>query len=36
MVDAGIELMARKGVPPERVHYDKFTTTASAEEEEAG
>ena len=35
MVDAGIELMARKGVPPERVHYDKFTTTASAEEEEA-
>ncbi|MDQ6877906.1 MAG: 2Fe-2S iron-sulfur cluster binding domain-containing protein [Candidatus Dormibacteraeota bacterium] len=35
MVDAGIELMARKGVPAERVHYDKFTTTASAGEEEA-
>jgi hypothetical protein len=32
MVDAGLELMARKGVPPERVHYDKFTTTASPEE----
>jgi propane monooxygenase reductase component len=36
MVDAGLELMARKGMPAERVHYDKFTTTASAEEEEAG
>lgn len=35
MVDAGIELFARKGMPAERIHYDKFTTTASAKEKEA-
>jgi propane monooxygenase reductase subunit len=33
MVDAGIELFKAKGVPAERIHYDKFTTTASAGEE---
>jgi propane monooxygenase reductase subunit len=32
MVEAAIELMAAKGVPEGRVFYDKFTTTASADE----
>lgn len=32
MVEAAIELMAAKGAPEGRVFYDKFTTTASADE----
>jgi hypothetical protein len=32
MVEAAIELMAAKGVPEGRIFYDKFTTTASADE----
>jgi len=32
MVEAGIDLLTRRGVPEERLHFDKFTTTASAEE----
>lgn len=29
MVDAAIALLERRGVPPERIYFDKFTTTAS-------
>jgi propane monooxygenase reductase component len=32
MVDASIALLNRKGVPESRVHYDKFTITASVDE----
>jgi propane monooxygenase reductase subunit len=32
MVEAAVALMAAKGVPEGRVFYDKFTTTASADE----
>jgi propane monooxygenase reductase subunit len=32
MVEAGIDLLTQRGVPEERLHFDKFTTTASAEE----
>jgi propane monooxygenase reductase subunit len=32
MVDAAIELLVRRGVPEERIYYDKFTTSADAEE----
>jgi propane monooxygenase reductase subunit len=32
MVDAAIDLLARRGVPEAQIHYDKFTTTADAEE----
>jgi propane monooxygenase reductase subunit len=28
MVDAAIEMLGTKGVPENRVYYDKFTTTA--------
>jgi propane monooxygenase reductase subunit len=33
MVDAAIELLVRRGVPEAHIYYDKFTTTADAEEE---
>jgi propane monooxygenase reductase subunit len=29
MVDAAMALLERRGVPPERIYFDKFTTTAS-------
>jgi propane monooxygenase reductase subunit len=29
MVDAAIALLERRGIPPERIYFDKFTTTAS-------
>jgi propane monooxygenase reductase subunit len=29
MVDAAIALLERRGVPAERIYFDKFTTTAS-------
>jgi len=32
MVDAAIELLVRRGVPEGQIYYDKFTTTADAEE----
>jgi propane monooxygenase reductase subunit len=32
MVDAAIELLVRRGVPEAQIYYDKFTTTADAEE----
>ena len=32
MVDAAIELLVRRGVPEAHIYYDKFTTTADAEE----
>jgi propane monooxygenase reductase subunit len=32
MVDAATELLVRRGLPEERIHFDKFTTTADAEE----
>ena len=32
MVDAAIELLVRRGVPEDHIYYDKFTTTANAEE----
>jgi propane monooxygenase reductase subunit len=32
MVDAAIELLVRRGVPEDRIYYDKFTTSADAEE----
>jgi propane monooxygenase reductase subunit len=32
MVDAAIELLVRRGVPEGQIHYDKFTTSADAEE----
>jgi propane monooxygenase reductase subunit len=32
MVDAAIELLVRRGVPEEHIYYDKFTTSADAEE----
>jgi propane monooxygenase reductase component len=32
MVDAAIELLVRRGVPEAQIHYDKFTTSADAEE----
>jgi propane monooxygenase reductase subunit len=32
MVDAAIELLVRRGVPEGHIYYDKFTTTADAEE----
>jgi propane monooxygenase reductase subunit len=32
MVDAAIETLAAKGIPTERIHFDKFTTTAAAAE----
>ncbi len=31
MVDAAIALLERRGLPPERIYFDKFTTTASPE-----
>jgi len=31
MVDAAIALFERRGIPPERMFFDKFTTTASPE-----
>jgi propane monooxygenase reductase subunit len=31
MVDAAIALLERRGIPPERIYFDKFTTTASPE-----
>jgi ferredoxin-NADP reductase len=32
MVDAAMELLLRRGVPEAHIHFDKFTTTADAEE----
>jgi propane monooxygenase reductase subunit len=32
MVDAAIDLLTRRGVPEAQIHFDKFTTTAEAEE----
>jgi propane monooxygenase reductase subunit len=32
MVDAAIELLVRRGVPEAQIYYDKFTTSAEAEE----
>jgi propane monooxygenase reductase subunit len=32
MVDAATELLLRRGAPESRIHFDKFTTTADAEE----
>jgi propane monooxygenase reductase subunit len=32
MVDAAIELLVRRGVPEQHIYYDKFTTSADAEE----
>jgi propane monooxygenase reductase subunit len=32
MVDASIELLVRRGVPEANIYYDKFTTTADAQE----
>jgi propane monooxygenase reductase component len=32
MVDAAIELLVRRGVPEGQIYYDKFTTSADAEE----
>jgi propane monooxygenase reductase component len=32
MVDAAIELLVRRGLPEAHIYYDKFTTTADAEE----
>jgi propane monooxygenase reductase subunit len=32
MVDAATELLLRRGVPESHIHFDKFTTTADAEE----
>jgi propane monooxygenase reductase subunit len=32
MVDAAIELLERRGLPKAQIYYDKFTTTADAEE----
>jgi propane monooxygenase reductase subunit len=32
MVDAAIDLLVRRGVPEARIYYDKFTTSADAEE----
>lgn len=29
MVDAALALLERRGIPPERIYFDKFTTTAS-------
>ncbi len=31
MVDAAIALLERRGIPPERIYFDKFTTTASVD-----
>jgi propane monooxygenase reductase component len=31
MVDAAIALLERRGIPPERIYFDKFTTTASSD-----
>jgi propane monooxygenase reductase subunit len=31
MVDAAIALLERRGIPPQRIYFDKFTTTASAD-----
>jgi len=35
MVDAAIAMLERRGVPEDRIHFDKFTITAEAEEEES-
>jgi ferredoxin-NADP reductase len=32
MVDAATELLLRRGAEEARIHFDKFTTTADAEE----
>jgi hypothetical protein len=32
MVDAAMALLERRGMPAERIHFDKFTITASADE----
>jgi ferredoxin len=32
LIDAAIELLVRRDVPEGRIYYDKFTTTADAEE----
>ena len=32
MVDAAIDLLVRRGVPEAHIYYDKFTTSADAEE----
>jgi hypothetical protein len=32
MVDAAIEVLLAKGLPAERIYFDKFTTTAAAAE----
>ncbi len=32
MVDAAMALLERRGLPAERIHFDKFTITASADE----
>jgi propane monooxygenase reductase subunit len=32
MVDAATELLLRRGAPEARIHFDKFTTTADAEQ----
>jgi propane monooxygenase reductase subunit len=32
MVDAATELLLRRGVPESHIHFDKFTTTADAQE----
>jgi propane monooxygenase reductase component len=32
MVDAATELLLRRGTPEAHIHFDKFTTTADAEE----
>jgi propane monooxygenase reductase component len=33
MIDAAIPLLIAKGIPENRIYFDKFTTTASSEEE---
>jgi propane monooxygenase reductase subunit len=32
MVDAAIDVLVRRGVPEAQIYYDKFTTSAEAEE----
>jgi propane monooxygenase reductase subunit len=34
MVDAAVEVLLAKGLPAERIHFDKFTTTSSAAEDD--
>jgi propane monooxygenase reductase component len=34
MIDAALELLESRAVPPEQIHYDKFTVTAASNEEE--